>query len=185
MVKEFETTAFMLEQNMVSDPVKTIFGYHLIETLDKKGEKIKVRHILVKPEIDDKDTERAFLLAKAIKDSIDNITDFKKMVKTYSVDKTTKEIGGDLGWITPENYPIPEIGKAIRYIELNSCSPPINTSFGFHLLWMESIKKGGRPDPKNNWPQLEEMALNKKKMDWYRNWIEKARNRFFIKIINS
>ena len=185
LVKEFETTAFMLEQNMVSDPVKTIFGYHLIETLDKKGEKIKVRHILVKPEVDDKDTERAFLLAKAIKDSINNITDFKKMVKTYSVDKTTKEIGGDLGWITPENYPIPEIGKAIRYIELNSCSPPINTSFGFHLLWMENIKKGGRPDPKNNWPQLEEMALNKKKMDWYRNWIEKARNKFFIKIINS
>ena len=185
LVKEFETTAFTLEQNMVSDPVKTIFGYHLIETLDKKGEKIKVRHILVKPEVDDKDTERAFLLAKAIKDSIDNITDFKKMVKTYSVDKTTKEIGGDLGWITPENYPIPEIGKAIKYIELNSCSPPINTSFGFHLLWMENIKKGGRPDPKNNWPQLEEMALNKKKMDWYRNWIEKARSKFFIKIINS
>ena len=127
---------------------RTEFKRSLIITKDmKKGEKIKVRHILVKPEVDDKDTERAFLLAKAIKDSIDNITDFKKMVKTYSVDKTTKEIGGDLGWITPENYPIPEIGKAIKYIELNSCSPPINTSFGFHLLWMENIKKGGRPDP--------------------------------------
>ena len=185
LVKEFETTAFTLKQNVVSEPVKTSFGYHLIETLDKKGEKIKVRHILIKPEIDSDDTERAFNLSNTIKDSIKNLTDFKKMVKKHSVDKTTKEIGGDLGWITPENYPIPEIGKAIKYIELNSCSPPINTSFGFHLLWMENIKKGGKPDPNNNWPQLEEIALNKKKMDWYQAWIEKARKKFFIKIINS
>ncbi len=185
LVKEFETTAFTLKQNVVSEPVKTSFGYHLIETLDKKGEKIKVRHILIKPEIDSDDTERAFNLSNTIKDSIKNLTDFKKMVKNHSVDKTTKEIGGDLGWITPENYPIPEIGKAIKYIELNSCSPPINTSFGFHLLWMENIKKGGKPDPNNNWPQLEEIALNKKKMDWYQEWIEKARKKFFIKIINS
>tara|TARA_Y100001970_G_scaffold285387_1_gene404898 strand:- start:1126 stop:2388 length:1263 start_codon:yes stop_codon:yes gene_type:complete len=185
LVKEFETTAFTLKQNVVSEPVKTSFGYHLIETLDKKGEKIKVRHILIKPEIDSDDTERAFNLSNTIKDSIKNLTDFKKMVKNHSVDKTTKEIGGDLGWITPENYPIPEIGKAIKYIELNSCSPPINTSFGFHLLWMENIKKGGKPDPNNNWPQLEEIALNKKKMDWYQAWIEKARKKFFIKIINS
>ena len=184
-VKEFETVAFTLKPNTISEPVKTDFGYHLIETLDKKGEKIKVRHILVKPEIDNIDSEKAFNLANTIKDSINNISDFKKMVKTYSVDKTTKEIGGDLGWITPDNYPIPEIGKAIKYIEINSCSPPINTSFGFHLLWLENIKKGGKPSPKNNWPQLEEMALNKKKMDWYQRWIEKARKKFFIKIVNS
>mgnify|MGYP001182900798 FL=1 len=185
LVKEFETTAFTLEENTISEPVKTVFGYHLIETLEKKGEKIRVRHILVKPETDNNDNERAFILANTIKDSIKNITNFKKMVKKYSFDKTTKEIGGDLGWITPENYPISEIGKAIKYIDLNSCSPPVNTSFGFHLLWMENIKKGGRPDPKNNWPQLEEMALNKKKMDWYQKWIENARKNFFIKIVNS
>ena len=184
-VKEFETIAFTLEKNTVSDPVKTVFGYHLIETLEKKGEKIKVRHILVKPEVDNSDTERAFNLANTIRDSIKNISDFKKMVKNHSVDKTTKEIGGNLGWITPENYPIPEIGKAIKYIQLKSCSPPVNTSFGFHLLFMENIKKGGKPDPNNNWPQLEEMALNKKKMDWYQNWIEKARKKFFIKIITG
>ena len=185
LVKEFETTAFTLKENTISDPIKTDFGYHLIETLEKKGEKIKVRHILIKPEIDNTDVEKSFAFSNIIRDSIKNISDFKNMVSSHSVDKTTKEIGGDLGWITPENYPIPEIGEAIKYIELNSCSPPINTSFGFHLLWLENIKKGGKPSPKNNWPQLEEMALNKKKMDWYKKWIEEARKNFFIKIVNG
>ena len=55
LVKEFETTAFTLEENKISEPVKTVFGYHLIETLEKKGEKIRVRHILVKPETDEND----------------------------------------------------------------------------------------------------------------------------------
>jgi Parvulin-like peptidyl-prolyl isomerase len=100
----------------------------------------------------------------------------------YTADKTTKKIGGDLGWIEPENYLIPEIGQSIKYIELNSCSPPINSSLGFHLLWLEGIKKGGRPNTKDHWVEIESFALNKKKMDWYTNWIKEAREKFYIEI---
>ena len=106
------------------------------------------------------------------------------MVKKHSFDKTTKEIGGNLGWITPENYPIPEIGKAVKYIDLNSCSPPINTSFGFHLLWLEKVRPGGKPNLMDHWAKIEAMSLNNKKMIWYENWIKKERDRFFVKILN-
>ena len=182
VVKNFETAAFTLEEGIISNPVETEFGYHIIETLEKQGDKIKVRHILIAPEITAEDNKRAFNLATSYKDSISSLDDFKKFVENHSADESTREIGGDLGWLNPESYPVPEIGQAVKYIDMNSCSPPINSSIGFHLLWLEGIKKGGRPNPEDHWPELEEMALNKTKMDWYQDWILKAREKFHIEI---
>jgi peptidyl-prolyl cis-trans isomerase SurA len=182
VVKNFETVAFTLGPSVISDPVETEFGYHIIETLEKQGDKIKVRHILITPEITDEDRKNAYNLALSYKDSISTLNDFKTFVKKHSFDKTTREIGGDLGWINPDDYPVVEVGQAVKYIDLNSCSPPINSPIGYHLLWLEGVKKGGRPNPNDNWPELEEMALNKTKMDWYQSWILKARENFHIKI---
>ena len=148
----------------------------------KQGDKIKVRHILMTAEITKEDSEAAFNLANTLKDSAVNIDAFKKLVLNYSTDESTKDIGGDLGWIDPSNYTVPEIGQAIKYIDVESCSPPINSSIGFHLLWVEGLKKGGRPNLQDHWPDVEAMALNKKKMDWYKKWIIGAREKFHIYI---
>jgi peptidyl-prolyl cis-trans isomerase SurA len=182
LVKNFETKAFTIEIGKVSEPVETEFGYHILETLEKQGDKIRVRHILMSPEITQTDSERAFNFGTSLKDSISTLGEFKEMVKKYSTDKTTLEIGGDLGWIDPANYTVPEIGQAIKYIDMKSCSPPINSSIGFHLLWVEGLKKGGRPNLTDHWPEIESMALNKKKMDWYQGWISGAREKFHIQI---
>ena len=135
------------------------------------------------PEITPDDHEKAFNLATSYSDSINSLEKFKEMAQKHSADKTTKNIGGDLGWIDPGNYSIPEIGQAIKYIEMGSCSPPINSSVGFHLLWIDGLKRGGRPNLTDHWPEIESMALNKKKMDWYQKWIIKARGKFHTQIM--
>ena len=185
LVKSFETAAFTIELGKISDPIETEFGYHILETLEKQGDKIRVRHVLMSPEITKDDNERAYNLAFAIKDSATTLEKFKELVKNHSSDKTTIDIGGDLGWIDPTNYAVPEIGQAIKYIELGSCSPPINSSIGFHLLWVGGLKKGGRPNLQDHWAEVESMALNKKKMDWYQRWISDARKKFHIQITSN
>ena len=186
LVKNFETAAFTAKPGDIVGPVETQFGYHLIETIDKKGDKIKVRHILSIPEKTAEDNKRAYSFAMSLKkDSIKTVEDFKRQVKRHTFDESTSKIGGDLGWIDPNTYSIPEIGQAVGIIGMDSCSAPINTSLGFHLLWFEGIKKGGRPNTNDHWPEIEDMALNKKKMDWYRSWIDKAREKFFIKLISG
>jgi peptidyl-prolyl cis-trans isomerase SurA len=186
LVKRFETAAFTARVGDIVGPVETEFGFHLIETLEKKGDKIKVRHILSIPEKTNEDNKRAFDFAGSLKrDSIKTIDDFKTAVKRHTFDESTKKIGGDLGWIDPSNYAVPEIGQAINIIGMDSCSAPINSSLGFHLLWFEGIKRGGRPNTEDHWPEIESMALNKKKMDWYQNWISDARKLFFIKVFSG
>ena len=182
LLKNFETVAFTIELNTLSDPVETEMGYHLLETLDKKGDKVKVRHILIMPEITKKDEEKTYNFGLFLKDSSKTLLDFKNLAKTYSKDEQTSNLGGNLGWIVPETYPIKEIGKVISYLKVNECSPPINSTFGVHLLWIEKIKKGGKPSLKDHYSKIEMMALNNKKMNWYNNWIKNKKRSFYINI---
>ena len=183
LVKSFETAAFTSELNKTTNPIESEFGFHLIETIKKQGDKILVRHILNIPQKTEEDNKKYFDFATSLKkDSIKTLNDFLLFTKKYSDDKNTKNVGGNLGWVDPNNYIIPEIGLAIKHIKPGECSPPINSSLGFHLLWIEDFKKGGKPNLEDHWVDIESMSLNKKKMDWYQNWLKKARNNIYIHI---
>jgi len=182
MVKEFETKAYTQELNSVSEPIETIFGYHILETTEKSGEKIKVRHILISPEITEQDESLAYKYALSLRDSSKNLNRFKSLVINKSEDEQTKKIGGDLGWITPNNSPIPEISKVLGLLEVGECSKPVKSSFGYHLLWLEDVRPGGRASLALHWTEIEEIALNHKRMMFFKEWVTEARNNFYIGI---
>jgi peptidyl-prolyl cis-trans isomerase SurA len=180
-VPEFEKAAFTLEKNILSDPIKTKFGFHLIEVLDKTGEKINVRHILIQNNISNYDKKQAYNKAINIKNNIKNIDDFFENSKNFSDDNTNKLNGGFLGIIDVNNYQIPEISNALKKMNSNEVSSPILTDFGYHILWIDYIKEGGTTNLKNNWQDIENLALSKKKADWYQDWINKIKSQFFVK----
>ena len=182
MVKEFETKAYTQEINSISDPVETVFGYHILETTEKSGEKIKVRHILISPEVTEKDESLAYKNALSLRDSSTNLNKFKKLVFEKSEDDQTQKIGGDLGWITPNNSPIPEISEVLGLLEVGECSRPVKTSFGYHLLWLEEVRPGGKPSLDLHWTEIEEIALNHKRMIFFKDLVSEARDKFFVNI---
>jgi len=182
MVKDFETIAFTQEINMLSEPVETSFGFHILETTEKAGEKIKVRHILISPAITEEDETNTYNYAMTLRDSSKNLASFKKLVIKYSDDEPTKKIGGDLGWITPTNSPIPAIAEVLGLLEKDECSRPVKSDLGYHLLWVEAVKPGGRPSLETHWVEIEEIALNHKRMEYFQEWVESARTNIFIDI---
>jgi peptidyl-prolyl cis-trans isomerase SurA len=184
LVTEFEEVAFTLDVGEVSHPVKTAFGYHIIQPLEKQGDKVRARHILINPPVSLEDEQTAYDFAESLKDSISTIDDFIDFATRYSKDERTRENGGDLGWVNPDNFAMPEISQVIYYLEMNECSLPVKTSFGYHLLWLEGVNEGGYPSLEKNWLDIETMALNKKKMDWYQSFISDARNDYYISIKN-
>jgi peptidyl-prolyl cis-trans isomerase SurA len=59
MVPEFEATAFKLKPDSVSKIIETKYGYHILQLIDRKGDNINVRHILVRPQLFRSDLSRA------------------------------------------------------------------------------------------------------------------------------
>ncbi len=184
LVSEFEKIAFTLNLGEISKPVKTAFGYHIIQPLEKQGDKVRVRHILINPPVTENDEQNVYDFASIIKDSVKVIDDFIALTERHSVDEQTNKNGGDLGWINPNEFAIPEIGQVLQYLELNECSQPVKTSLGYHLLWLEEAKEGGPPNLEKHWVDIEVMALNNKKMNWYQVFIQDARKQFYISIKN-
>lgn len=180
-VKEFEKVAFTLSMNTISKPIKTQFGFHIIEVLERSGEKIGVRHILLQTEVVDEDKTKTYKTVSDLSKKISTKNDFISIAKEYSKDETTKDNGGLLGWINTDTYQVEELSSVIKNIPENTCSTPILTDFGYHLLWIDEIEEGGLPTIEKNWIKLEQLALNKKKSDWYSDWIEKIKTKVYIK----
>ena len=182
LVTPFEAVAFNLSPGEISKPVKTDFGYHIIETQEIRGDRIKVRHILMSPPTTEKDESAAYLKAVALKDSSSSLSLFVEMVKKHTMDEKTKKSGGSLGWINPEEYPIQEFSAVLGSLDRNVCAGPIRTDLGYHLVWIEAVRPGGKASLVNHWSEIETIALNKKKTEWFKSWVGGASQNVFIHI---
>ena len=180
-VKEFDKVVFTIEKNVLTEPIKTQYGYHLIEVLERTGEKVLSRHILIRTETTDLDKRKTYDTINDIKNNINSFEDFSEAALNFSDDKTSNTNKGFLGMIDLDYYQVPELKQEIKDIEIKTVSNPISTDFGYHLIWVDEIKEGGPPNLNSNWLDLEKMALNKKKSDWYNNWISEIKSNFYIK----
>lgn len=97
LVPEFANAATGLAKGEVSDVVKTEYGYHIIQMIDRKGDRLNVRHILLIPQVSPADLQQAKLYLDSLKSRIgtDSLTFARAAVK-FSDDVDTRMNGGEM-----------------------------------------------------------------------------------------
>ena len=94
-VKEFEAIAFNLRPGEISKPFKTEFGYHIVQLQTKRGEELDLRHILIKPKVEQKDLDDAKALLDSLRGAIlAGSISFEDVAEAYSADEESKLNGG-------------------------------------------------------------------------------------------
>jgi peptidyl-prolyl cis-trans isomerase SurA len=182
-VPEFEEVAFLLEPGEISDIVKSRFGFHIIECLERKGDKINVRHLLIRLEptnVDEQDTQRKAKDIRALLD--DPEKDFKTIAEQYSDDETTREQGGHLGLLEVENLQEQEFRAVIDTLKPGEISQPFKTKFGWHILKLNSKQEPRPISLEEDWERIEAFALNMKRQKEFQSWLEEIKKDVYVEI---
>jgi len=137
----FEAAADSLKIGELSGPVRSSFGYHLIEVLERDGERFKVRHILALVEPKPDQIQAAHDRAAAARARILNGEPFEQVVKEGSEDPETKGQGGNLGWISPQML-LPEVAGLIDSLKVGELSPVVRSAKGFHVFKVLNRRAG-------------------------------------------
>ena len=97
LVPEFEAVAFNLKGDEVSELIETEYGYHIMQLIERVGEKVNVRHILLTPKVspEDLNTAREYLDSLQQLMFTDTIT-FDVAAEKYSDDEETRMNGGKM-----------------------------------------------------------------------------------------
>ncbi len=195
-VPEFANVAFnMQEKNKVSKIVQTEFGYHIIQLLDRKGERIHVRHILLKPKV----SMEANKEAVARLDSITNIIDEEKMsfaeaALYFSMDKDTRNNGGLMVNMRTQSsnfelaaIPQPQLAKELQKLEEGGLSKPfkIKDEKGGDVYVIIKQKRKippHRANLKDDYQLVQNIMTQQRKQDAFDDWVKEKQLDTYITI---
>jgi len=186
--------AFNLRGGETSRVVKTDFGYHLIQVIDRKGDVINARHILIRPQV----SEDAKLETREALDSIaqkirSGEFEFEKAALKFSSDEQTAANGGlminmNTGSTKFEPKELPaEMLSAIRNLNVGEVSEPFesrdeNMSTVYKIISIKSKQDAHQASLKTDYQFIQRMALNKKRQEALDEWIQDKTKSTFIRI---
>lgn len=196
LVPEFANEAFNLKAGKISKIVESEYGFHIIQLIDRKGERINVRHILLKPRIKKEDRVAATQTLDSIADMIRNDKiKFDEAAFYYSDDKDTKNNGGLI--VNPNNASSkfskeglpPSIAKAVNKLKVGEISEAfLDSQRGQETYKIIKIKSQTQPHKANlsdDWSQFENMLKQQKRQAILNKWISEKQSSTYISIDDS
>ena len=192
----FANVAFNLQDpNKVSKIVESEYGFHIIQLMEKRGDRIKVRHILLKPHV----PEEALMAGTARLDSIaDDIRNgkftFEEAASVLSQDKDTRNNHGLLpnpqtntSKFEMQELP-PEIAKVVDKMKVGEISeaftmiPQKTGKEECVIVKLKSRINGHKATISEDYQNLKEIVLEKRRDEMLDKWIREKQKHTYVRI---
>ena len=195
LAPEYANVAFNLnDPNKISKIVETEFGFHIIQLVEKRGDRVKTRHILLKPRVAEADLMAALSRLDSIADDIrSNKFTFEEGATHISSDKDTRMNKGLLpntntGTSKFEMQELPsEIARAVNTLNINEISKPfiLIDKKGKEVCAIVKLKsrvKGHKATLTEDFQAMKDVVLQKKQAEKLENWIKEKQKSTYVRI---
>lgn len=192
--KAYADEAFSLKKNQVSKIVESQYGFHIIELIERRGNMVNTRHILIKPKITPEQTIKAMNRLDSIANLIrsDSLS-FQEAAFRFSTHMGSRMNGGL--YVTPETREsLIEIDKlpqemymVVREMKINEISEGFRMQDEKGKTVFRIMKLNKQTEPhmanlKDDYNFLHEIALSNKRSGIYMDWIKDKMEMTYIKI---
>jgi peptidyl-prolyl cis-trans isomerase SurA len=193
----FANVAFGLtDPKRVSKIVESEFGFHIIQLIDKRGEKIKVRHILRKPVVSEESISKALARLDSIRtDIVDGKFSFEAGASVISDDKDTRNNHGLMANVTQEGRTsrfkmadLPsEVARAVDTLSVGSVSKPFTMinergKTVCAIARLKSRTEGHKATITEDFQVLKNLVLNKRRNQVLHDWVVKRIKSTYVRI---
>lgn len=193
----YAAAAFNLKGDKISNVVKSDFGYHIIQVMDRKGELIKTRHIIMKPKVSPEAMTKAFGQIDSIADFIRKGTvKFEAAALRWSYDKTSRNNGGVV--INPETGEAkwklseldPDVSKVITKMNINEISKPFQTIDDkqrpvYKIVKLINKTPAHKANLRDDYVELSNLYMSSKKEKTLDSWIREKQAGTYVHIDDS
>ena len=182
-VKEYEEAAFTLKDSEISNPIRTQFGYHIIQLLERRGDAVHTRHILFSITLSQANDDSAIAKLNRIRDRALAGENFGVLARKYSEDNDTKDVGGDLGRVSVDQLD-PSYSDFVKSAKAGDISEPhkilvAGNKYGYHIILVRSVTPEHFINMQQDYKRLEQLALQFKLQKNYEEWIDTLRKTIY------
>lgn len=195
MVAEFEASAMTLDSGKLSEVIESEFGFHMIQTLEKRGQEYRARHILLRPDYSRLDLTEPKRFLDSLKNQIEiDSIKFEKAIKLYSQDKNTVDAGGIImnpetgsNWQAVDVSMEPNLYFTVEPMKVGTISATLNYrtadgKTGMRLIKINAKKEAHRANMKDDYEKLKNYAMNNKQNESIEKWFKDAIAEVYINI---
>lgn len=197
-VPEFSNVAFNLsDPKKVSRIVETEFGYHIIQLIEKRGEQINVRHILLRPRVSDADLRDGLQRLDSLrKDIVGGKVSFEDAARYVSQDKETRNNRGIMvntdGYTSSPRFEMqqlpPEVASKIEKMQPGDVSEAFimkdekKNSDVIAIVRLTERIPGHAANMQEDYNMIKEMYEDKKREEILKAWVEKKIKETYVRI---
>ena len=194
MVGAFERVAYKLKGDSISEVIETKYGYHILQLIDRKGEKVNARHILIKPLIVKSDfsalrNKMLEIISGLKSDSLSMC----KVASDFSTDMYTNDNCGFYADQTTGSQQIsievldPLIAAKASVMREGQYSKPekfedIDGTSGYRFLYLRKAIPSHTANLKDDYQKIQALALEKKKEDTINKWVSEYKRNVYVRI---